>query len=498
MKKIYIIMTAVLLLFFAYPKSVSAQTHYMRVHYIQYVPLGNSSSYGECSYYEFPGADGELGTSDDRNLLIDGGRSGAADSVLIPFLKNKIGVGGTLHFMALSSAGADHYGGLEKVVDNFRVLNYYENVRWPEGDKTGYDNLINTINSESCNQYFYDAGDYLSGPGTNIGPGWDPYITARVLCANADSPWNGANDNEWGGLIQIRCGESVFLTGGDATGSEQEDWVVYETTPHSYTGAASELSDTDIYKVHHHGSKYSSYQDFLDLMSPSYAVAQMGYGSGDHPYAEPLDRIWYTGAIVYRNDLDGTVIIKCDDLGNFDINRERAYINENQTPGGSGDLQYPPPSIPLNLLVTSEGGDFISLDWDDVSGAYGYDVFRSTISNGDPGAGMDANPGCDATGIYEKVNSANLTSSQYTDSGLQPGTTYYYRVSSKETNSESGYEICYERRYSNQASGSTSQKFPVRINFQPSVSESPAPPGYLVDNGEAYGTSGVYGWQTGQ
>lgn len=39
--------------------------------------------------------------------------------------------------------------------------------------------------------------------------------------------------------------------------------------------------------------------------------------------------------------------------------------------------------------------------------------------------------------------------------------------------------------------------FPLRFNFQPSVSESSAPPGYLVDNGEAYGTSGAYGWVGG-
>ncbi|MCX6348395.1 MAG: hypothetical protein NTV79_02680, partial [Candidatus Aureabacteria bacterium] len=58
-----------------------AQTRYMRAFFIQYVSEGNSSTYGDCSYFEFPGADGVLGTADDRNLIVDGGRSSYAYDV---------------------------------------------------------------------------------------------------------------------------------------------------------------------------------------------------------------------------------------------------------------------------------------------------------------------------------------------------------------------------------------------------------------------------------
>ena len=454
----------------------------MRVYYIQWVPTPQSSTYGECSYYEFPGEDGILGTGDDRNLLVDGGRANYVGDILIPFLRSKIGVGGTLWFMALSSAGEDHYAGLESVVNEFEVMNYYENVRWPPGDKANYDELIAALQAEGANMYTYDAGDYLSGPDTTIGPlptpGWDPYIEAKVLCANADTPYPGDSDNRWAALIQIRCGESVFLTGGDAIGNDQEYWVINEIPTPSYPGALAELADTDIYKVHHHGSYGSSYQDFMDHMAPCYAVAQMAYGTGpgshSHPTKEALDRIWSSGGIVYRNDLDDTVLVKCDNLGNFDITRSRAYVDETQTPGGSNDMVYPPPPIPENLQVVGAGDDFISLDWDDVSGAYGYDVFRSMVDGGDPGAGLHANPGCESTGIYQKVNQGNVVASDYTDSGLQPGTTYYYRVSVKKTYTESGYQVCYERRYSNQVSGTTAGGGTPTISATPTVTRTPA------------------------
>ncbi|MCX6348208.1 MAG: lamin tail domain-containing protein [Candidatus Aureabacteria bacterium] len=463
-----------------------AQTRYMRAFFIQYVSEGNSSTYGDCSYFEFPGDDGILGTSDDRNLIVDGGRSNYAYDVLIPFLQSRVGTNGIIWNMLLSSAGEDHYSGLAAVVDEFSVRNYYENVRWPPGDKGGYDDLIAALQAEGTHLYTFNAGDRLSGPAANVGPAWDPYVQARVLCANADAPYSGAGDNSWAGLIQIRCGESVFLTGGDAQGGVQEKWIVNETAPHSYTGARAELADTDIYKVHHHGSKYASSQDFLDYMTPLYAVVQVAYGYGagshSHPTKEALDQIWNTNGIAYRNDLDGTVLVKCDSLGNFDIVRARAYVDETQTPGGSNEQVYPPPALPSNLRVTATGPNWASLDWDNVSGAYGYDVFRSTIGGGDPGAGLDANPGATAAGIYPKINTVNVVSSQYTDSGLTPGVAYYYRVSSKQVRTESGYQVCYERRYSAEARAliSSHSPTPTPVGFHspspsPSATRSPSP-----------------------
>jgi beta-lactamase superfamily II metal-dependent hydrolase len=453
---------------------VFGQEHYLRAYFLQYVPEGSSSTYGESIYFEFPGEDGILGTGDDRNLLIDGGRDSYAGQVLVPFLRERIGTDGVIWNMMNSSPGQDHYGGLQSAAENFEVKSFYQNVPWPAGDKSGYDYLVATLAAAGTDFYYYDAGDWLSGtdnPAVLVGPGWDPFISAKVLCANADTPYHGADDNRWAGLIQIRCGESAFLLGGDATGSSQEYWVVDETVPHSYPGARAELAETDIYKAHHHGSKYSSYPDFVDWMSPAYAVSQTAYGYGpgshSHPAKEALDRIWSAGGVVYRNDLDGAVLVKCDSRGNFDITRTRAYVDEATTPGGSNDLVYPPPALPENLRVTGWGVDSISLLWDPVPGASGYDVFRSAVSGGDPGAGIDANPGGEPTGIYEKITTAPVTFSGYTDFVPAPGVTYYYRVSSLQVRSQDGYQVAYESRYSNQAAAASGG--PTR---------SPTPPGW--------------------
>ncbi len=454
--------------------SLFGQDRYLRAHFLQYVPEGSKSTYGESIYFEFPGADGILGNADDTNLLIDGGRDSFANRVLVPFLRERIGTDGIIWNMMISSPGQDHYGGLQSVAENFEVRSFYQNVPWPVGDKSGYDTLIETLSAAGADFYYYDAADWLSGTDNSavlIGPGWDPYVSAKVLCANAYDPYYGADDNRWSGLIQIRCGESVFLLGGDATGSSQESWVVNETIPHSYPGARAELAETDIYKVHHHGSKYSSYLNFVDWMSPLYAVSQTAYGRGpdgrSHPAKEALDRIWSAGGVVYRVDLDGTVLVKCDSRGNYDITRTRAYVDETTTPGGSNDLIYPPPILPENLRVSDRGDDYISLLWDRVPGAFGYDVFRSTVSGGDPGAGLDANPGSDPTGIYEKITDQPVAFPGYTDFVPIRDVTYYYRVSSLQIRTQDGYQVAYESRYSNQVGAAAG-----------SPAGSPTPPGW--------------------
>lgn len=69
-----------------------------------------------------------------------------------------------------------------------------------------------------------------------------------------------------------------------------------------------EILHCDVLKVAHHGSKSSSSEDFLDAVSPSIAVIQVGknnfYG---HPHQQTLDRLEERGIQVYRTDQNGAV-----------------------------------------------------------------------------------------------------------------------------------------------------------------------------------------------
>ena len=95
-----------------------------------------------------------------------------------------------------------------------------------------------------------------------------------------------------------------------------------EDTSVLYTGDIGKLTedrlvkdgcklDCDIIKVAHHGSKYSSGQDFLDRCSPEIAVISVGahnfYG---HPAPATLERLEHTGCKVFRTDQEGAVVLE--------------------------------------------------------------------------------------------------------------------------------------------------------------------------------------------
>ena len=69
--------------------------------------------------------------------------------------------------------------------------------------------------------------------------------------------------------------------------------------------------DCDVLKVCHHGSRYSSSEEFLDAVSPE--VALIGVGENNtygHPSDEAIKRLERCGARVYRTDLDGAVGVR--------------------------------------------------------------------------------------------------------------------------------------------------------------------------------------------
>ncbi|MBI2592815.1 MAG: hypothetical protein HYW37_01465 [Candidatus Colwellbacteria bacterium] len=71
--------------------------------------------------------------------------------------------------------------------------------------------------------------------------------------------------------------------------------------------------NVDVLKVAHHGSKYSSGQNFLAEATPAVSVIQVGKNRYGHPTLKALGRLAAVGSSIYRNDLNGTVHLKIKD-----------------------------------------------------------------------------------------------------------------------------------------------------------------------------------------
>ncbi|HQD88265.1 MAG TPA: hypothetical protein PLZ87_06120, partial [Methanomassiliicoccaceae archaeon] len=71
--------------------------------------------------------------------------------------------------------------------------------------------------------------------------------------------------------------------------------------------------DIEVLKVAHHGSRYSSSEQFLSATSPEIAVISAGAGNTyGHPHEEALERLEASGATIYRTDMNGTMVITTD------------------------------------------------------------------------------------------------------------------------------------------------------------------------------------------
>ena len=106
------------------------------------------------------------------------------------------------------------------------------------------------------------------------------------------------NENDNSNVIYTELGRYKFMFMADASiTTEKEIMSIYN------------LSDIDVLKVGHHGSKTSSSREFIDTIKPKYSVVSVGknnrYG---HPNKEVLDNL--KNSKIYRTDLDGSIMFK--------------------------------------------------------------------------------------------------------------------------------------------------------------------------------------------
>ena len=112
----------------------------------------------------------------------------------------------------------------------------------------------------------------------------------------------GDDTNDWSIGILLQYGKNRFLFTGDAAKQAEDDMI----------DTGEDLS-ADVYKASHHGSKTGSSDDFLDKVSPAYAVISCGEGNKyGHPSAQTLNNFRSRGIKTFRTDNQGTIVAYSD------------------------------------------------------------------------------------------------------------------------------------------------------------------------------------------
>lgn len=108
--------------------------------------------------------------------------------------------------------------------------------------------------------------------------------------------------NDGGVVARLIYGKTTLLFMADVSSAVESRLVVQE-------GAGLK---SDILKVAHHGSKYSSDNTFLSAVSPAAAVISVGKNSYGHPTGQALSRIAEHSGEILRTDQVGTIVFVSD------------------------------------------------------------------------------------------------------------------------------------------------------------------------------------------
>jgi len=102
--------------------------------------------------------------------------------------------------------------------------------------------------------------------------------------------------NDAGVVVKLIFGENSFLFTGDISSKAEKELV-----------NSGENLLSDVLKVAHHGSKYSTSDIFLSAVKPEIAVIEVGKNSYGHPTPETLQRLEKPGIKVLRTDINGDI-----------------------------------------------------------------------------------------------------------------------------------------------------------------------------------------------
>jgi len=231
--------------------------------------------------------DSILISSGVNQTLIDGGKSGKILleklGKYIPFWDRKIEVVISTH------PDSDHIGGLVDVFKNYKVQTVIRTNT--ESESQIFAALNSVIKKEDSEVVEAKFGDVIN---------FSDDVKMKIIFPFSSTLQKVQNTNETSVVAKLNFGKTNFLFTGDLP-VEQESEILNRGIN----------IESQVLKIGHHGSKYSSSQEFLQKVNPTDTIISVGQNSYGHPNPEALERIRIIGAKILRTDQVGDIEYDC-------------------------------------------------------------------------------------------------------------------------------------------------------------------------------------------
>ena len=253
----------------------------------------NNTDVVKVEYIDVGQADAILIENNKKYMLIDAGNNEDGD-LLVNYFKDKNIT--DFEYVVGTHPHEDHIGGMDNIIKNFNIKNYY----MPDCYTTTktFEEILDALEEKNLSfetpdiDFEFRLGDALF----------------RVLYTGTDK----SDLNNTSIVLRMTYKDVSFMFTGDATNVTEKKIL------------AKNLQ-SDVLKVGHHGSQYSTSKNFLDKVNPKYAIISVGTGNVyDHPKDITLNKL--KGIEVHRTDKEGTIRVISDGK-NIDIETFRTNTN---------------------------------------------------------------------------------------------------------------------------------------------------------------------------
>ncbi len=236
----------------------------------------------EVYYFDVGQADSILIRENDNNILIDAGNNEDGEK-LVNYLKNDLNIE-KFNMVVGTHPHEDHIGGLDNVIDSFDI----DTILMPNATSTSkiFENVLDSIEKKDYKITVPKINEEFNYNNINI----------KVLYTGTDEK----DLNNTSIVLKLTYQNNKFLFMGDATSKVEKKLL-------------NEDIKSDVLKIGHHGSEYSTTKNFLDKVNPQYAIIEVGKNNTyKHPKETTLDKLNKKNIKIYRTDIDGTIKVTSD------------------------------------------------------------------------------------------------------------------------------------------------------------------------------------------
>ena len=237
--------------------------------------------------------------ADGHRLIYDGGNRENSSRIVAYLRKNDIK---DIDYLVASHYDEDHIAGLIGVL---RTASVGTAIIPSYTAKTKiYDSFVKAVKSAKSVVYAKAGDSYSLGNAT---------ISVLYGCKGDEETNNNKST-----VVKVNYGDISCMLTGDAE-FQTEDYLVRN---------GAKLGCT-LYVVGHHGSSWSSSDEFVKAMRPKIGFISVGIAnSHGHPTKRTLDTLDNNGVVIYRTDTQGTVVFSSDGHAYAVYSEGKKYMND--------------------------------------------------------------------------------------------------------------------------------------------------------------------------